>query len=148
MANIVLLKGRPIHKEGIASEAITPGDLLEFVPSGGDAGELRKHANAAQNASPMFAREEEYVGGGLTDAYADGDKVAYYVCRPGDEVNARLASGQNVAKGAFLESAGNGQLRAHSAVSGQHVYVKAVVGQAMVATDAAAGATRIHAEVL
>src|SRR3990172_10187703 len=93
MAKTVVLKGDPVRKEGVAAEAVTPGHLIEFVPSGPDAGKLRKHASAAQNAASMFAVEEEFVGDDIDTAYAASDTAQYVAARPGDEVNALVAAG-------------------------------------------------------
>ena len=49
-----------IFDEEIASASITPGHLIEHVPSGGDEGQLRVHATAAGAvAQPMWAVENE-----------------------------------------------------------------------------------------
>src|SRR3990170_7472075 len=162
MAKTVVLKGDPVRKEGVAAEAVTPGHLIEFVPSGADAGKLRKHASAGQNAAHMFAVEEEFVGDDIDTAYAASDTVQYVAARPGDEVNALVAAAAAaIVKGNFLESAGNGTVRKHT-VPSQAVneggtnsytitqYTRAVVGQALEAVDNSGGGTagRIKGEVL
>jgi len=110
---IIIQAKDPHRKEELASAAITPGELLEFVPSGGgaDAGQLRAHATAGGFAVPMFALEEGYVGGGIDDDYADGDRVTYGVFTTGDVVYGFLASGEDAGKGEPLESAASGYLR-------------------------------------
>ena len=155
----IVLKGEPIRKEGIASEAITPGHLLEFVPSGGDAGQLRKHTDAGLNASPMFAVEEDFVGDDIDTAYADGSTVQYVVGRPGDEIYAILADNQTIVAGDFLESGDNGQLRKHTAPSqavdegGSATYTitqhtKAIIVQAMEAKTTSGATARLIVQVV
>lgn len=104
----ILLMGDPVAKEAVANAAITPGHLIERMSTG----KVRKHSTAGGPAMAMFAREEEYVGGGIDTAYASSDQVPFYVCRRGDEVYALLpASAPAVAIGDYLESNGDGTLR-------------------------------------
>jgi len=139
---VILLKGDPIRKEALAAEAITPGHLLEFVPTGGDAGQLRKHSTAAGVAQAMFAVEESLVGDEIGDAYADGDTVQYMVCRKGDEVYGFLEAGASVNIGAALESNGAGDLQARTG--------NFPVAQALETKDNSAGIVhaRIKVEIL
>lgn len=121
MPNVIVLS--PIAHvnyppEVIASAAITPGMLVEFVPSGGDAGQLRAHATANGNAAPMFACESlvPSIANSQTNpidlAYADGDSVRWVFARGGDVINAILpASATAVVRGSFLVSNGDGRLR-------------------------------------
>src|SRR5438552_1371698 len=118
----ILIKGEPILKEGIATETITPGDLLDFqsgsaaTPPGTHlTAYLKKHAISGGNQSSMFALAQDYIGsvppGILIDkTYANRVTVFYGVFRRGDEVFARLAASQNVAYGDYLESNGDGTL--------------------------------------
>ncbi len=124
-AKNIILKGDPVLKEGIATESITPGDLLDFVTGSAATGGsyltpyLKKHAVAGGNQSRAFALEQDYIGtlgGGTSTAridktYASSDQVFYGVFRPGDEVYARLAASNSVSYGTFLESNGDGTLR-------------------------------------
>ena len=103
----VLLKGDPLADEATGAGAILPGHLLERD----SAGTVSVHSVASGRAIPMFAREEEYVGGALETAYAAGDRIAYYIGRSGDQFYAILEDGHNVAIGAYLESAGDGTLQ-------------------------------------
>ena len=154
MPNVIILRGDPEHqyKEAQADAAVTPGDLIKFSTNEN----LIRHDGAGQNAVPSFALSMELIGSGIADSYASGATTRYVVARPGDEIYALLASGQNVTKGAFLESAGNGALRAYSNQSGQNVYAAAVLGTANEDKNNAAGdasgphnnATRIRLEVL
>jgi hypothetical protein len=108
MANVITLRGEPIvDEQNEASEAITPGHLIEI-----NAGEWRKHASSGGAAGAIFAMERDELGKGIDVAYAIGDyvKAGYYA--PGDRVNALIPSGQNVAEGAELESDGAGRLKA------------------------------------
>lgn len=153
----VILKGDPIKKEEQvhAAVSVTPGMLVAFD---GTSGNLRAHATAGGNAAPAFAVENSDMGYGIDDAYYGaghaskpsgwlGDSAQYVVSRPGDELYALLAVGANVAKGAFLESAGNGALRAFTNQANQF---RAIVARALEAVNNAAGsaAVRIKVEVV
>lgn len=108
MPNVIVLLGDPFRKEKIAAAAVTPGELLELDASA----EVQPHSTAGGNAQRMFAVEEEFVGDGIDDDYADGDTVQYVVARRGDELYAFLAAGESVSEGDPLESDGAGALQA------------------------------------
>lgn len=103
----VTLKGLGVRKEGIASEAITPGHLIEL----GGANDLQKHSTAGGTVMPTFAVENDIVGDGIDVDYASGDQVLYSHFQRGEEVYALLADGESANKGDFLESNGDGTLR-------------------------------------
>lgn len=126
----IILKGTPIMKEAEAGGAITPGQLL--IRSG--AGTVAVHNSAGGHAAPLFARENDIAGDDIDHAYATGENVLMFVARPGDEVFAFLADGENASVGSFLESNGDGDLRVISGDSAATV-ARAVVGQALVALD-------------
>jgi hypothetical protein len=146
----VLLKGDPIRKEGKAGGAITPGHLIDFDSSG----DLVVHATAGGNAQPRFAIEEDFIGDGIDTAYADDSNVQYVVARQGDEMYAILTTSQTIAKGAALESAGDGTLRAHTPLAiaeggtaNKTAYADAVVGYALEAVTTTSATKRIRVEV-
>jgi hypothetical protein len=131
----IALKGHFIRKEGKASSAITPGHLVEF----GGTADLRVHSTIGGQARKAFALENDLIGKGITDAYVAGDTVQYGVFPPGTEVYAILGAGLTCAKGDFLESNGNGTLKATStAIEGSNI------GVAMEAQTTAGGRVRIE----
>lgn len=141
---ITLYDYTDITEEGAASAAITPGDLVEF----GGANLFRRHASAGGNQSRLFAEANLTQGKSINDDWALGERVVVKVFNPGERVNARLASGQNVARGAYLESAGDGTLQEH-VVDSTGVYNHlAIVGRAYEAVDATAGVSRIAVTIL
>lgn len=113
----IILKGDPMYKE-LPLEAldiygdggITPGMLVERTGTG----TVQPHSTATGLAQPMFAVEDAlFEGRDIDTAYAaDGEVVRYAYCRPGDEVYALLAAGNDtVDKDALLASNGDGTLR-------------------------------------
>jgi hypothetical protein len=102
-----LLKGTPIQFEAGAAGPVIPGELVMLANDG----RVQRHNVAADVAEAAFAREQEWAGGSIDAAYPANDRVPYYVCRKGDVVYAFVATGNNVAIGAKLESNGTGALR-------------------------------------
>lgn len=125
--------GAVVRAEAIANAALTPGHLVELMSTG----KVRKHATAGGSAvEKAFAVEDELQGKEIGDAYAINTLVQYDIFRPGDEVYARLANGENVAIGDKLESAGTGELRKVDAdTSAGSIAVQSVVGVALEAVD-------------
>ncbi len=111
---VIALAGDPIVTEDEkATEALTPGHLLELTASG-----WKKQSDDAANVAPIFALERDELGSGVDVAYASGDYVKAGHFKPGDRVYAFLASGQNVAKGAYLTGTTAGLLTAASVAAG------------------------------
>lgn len=110
MPKTIALKGDYIRKEGVASAAITPGDLIEF----GGSKDLRAHSTVGGAGRRAFALENDLIGRGIDDAYALGEQVEYGVFVPGSEVYAKLGAGITCVKGDALESFGNGRLHVSS----------------------------------
>lgn len=95
------------NEDNKAAEAITPGHLIDYDSNG----DWVKHASAGGANAGRFALEREELGNDMNVDYAIGDTVKAGLCPRGVRVNAIIASGQNITKGNFLESAGNGTLR-------------------------------------
>ena len=111
MPNTIVLRGDQFtSREDRCNEAITPGHLCNYAAND----RLQKHATSGGGGGKLFALEADYVGNGVTVAYASGDRVPYADCTGGIVVWAFLASGQNVARGARLMSAGDGTLTAQT----------------------------------
>lgn len=153
----IILKGDPIRKEETAADEqlIYPGMLVEFAVDGGL---LQAHSAAGGNAAPAWAVEHDLIGKGINEPYYGtdhpakptgylGDRCQYAVSHPGTEIFALLAAGQDVPKGAFLESAGDGTLREFTAQADQY---RAIVARAIEPMDNSGGAApvRIRVEVV
>ncbi|WP_408954739.1 hypothetical protein [Natroniella sp. ANB-PHB2] len=127
------------HKEGTAGEKITPGQLVD----GADRENVVKHNQAGGLAASTFAVEADFVGRGIDQDIEEGERIKFRYFRKGDEVHTFLAPGESVEKGDFLESAGDGSLRAKTE-SGE------VLAQALEEINNSTGeeAVRIDVEVL
>lgn len=135
---VIVLLGQPIYNEdGVASEAITPGMLVQGVTS------IAKHATSGEDTSHAFACERDEMGKDIDEAYAVGDTVKVAVLAPGDRAYGFLASGQNVAADANLMSAGTGYFTAHTGSN-------KVLARALEAVNntAGPGAARIRLEMV
>lgn len=110
--NTIILKGDPLRKEGVAGDAIIPGDLITFDATG----DVIVNATAADaDAQRMVAVENDLRGDDIDTAYAEDDQVQYVTPRQGDELYMWIEAGHAaVVKGAALESASGGDLQAHS----------------------------------
>lgn len=93
-----------------ASEAITPGHLVERFNNSGVI-RWRKHATAAAATAAAVATEQAMMNLGVDSAYAANDLVEVSILHKGATAWMFIASGQNIAAGNKLESAGNGTLR-------------------------------------
>lgn len=105
---IKIKKYSDVVEEMKANAAITPGMLVEEMTTGN----VRAHATPSGNAIPMFALEDELQGKTIDDAFAENDQVQVWIPGRGDMVYGLLAQGQNVARGTFLVSNGDGYLAA------------------------------------
>ena len=114
--NTVFLGGdRTVQADLAASEAITPGHLVEKFNNGGII-RWRKNTNttADKDSQRAVAQEHSMANKGPDDAYAANDLVEVGVGHNGSQWWMFIASGQDIAAGDPLESAGNGTLRAWS----------------------------------
>lgn len=125
-----------VMEEYLAGGTITPGHLIKQS----SATQVVVHSTAGGNVLPMFACEDELQGKGITDNYAATNIVQCWIPTRGDIVYAKLADGQNVAAGTFLESAGDGTLQAHvpdidASNDVTTIYASSIVGVAIEAVD-------------
>ena len=93
-----------------ASEAITPGHLVERFNNGGII-RFRKHT-AAGGAGNLVVVNQSMLNLGVDVAYAANDLVEVSALHKGATAWMFIASGQDISAGEGLESAGNGTLRA------------------------------------
>ena len=139
--NTVYLGGpRTVINDLAANEVITPGMLVERYTSSGKL-RLRKHATIG-GPGTQFATDQHMLNKGVDDTYAVNDLCETVVGAPGTAVWALLLSGQNVAFGIKLESAGTGALRSATTTGAQTF-------RTLEAVDNSAGVTsaRIRVEV-
>lgn len=134
-ANVIHLAGDIVRVNDLAtSVALTPG--MAVARSGGAYG---FHPAAA--AGPLtLALDAPEMNKNIDDDYAAEDLLWAGVFSPGSTGLAWLASGQNVADGAVLESAGSGKLRALA--SG------VPLARAIEAINATTGDARIRVEAI
>lgn len=113
--SVILKEATAVNVEAYASGTITPGMLVERTSATKDT--VIAHDDDAPATKPMamFACEDELQGNGIDVDFSDGDLIPQIrIMRPGDQVLAILDNGENVTKGGYLESAGNGKLQAYT----------------------------------
>lgn len=141
---VITLKGDPLQNEdGAAGAAIAPGMLVKGVAT------ILPHATAGGACSATFALERSELGAGIDNTYRGsgtpdanyqvGDTVKVGSFGKGMRVLALIPSGQNITADGFLESAGDGTLRAYS--SG------VIIARALDTTGAVTVRTPIRIEV-
>lgn len=105
-----------------AVEAITPGMLVEPQD---DSGTLKwgVHDTADDPTPRAVALDQIEMNKGVDDAYAAGDlvKVGYFLS--GDRFWGLIPSGQDITQGDYLQSNGDGKLKAFGSGVGQFVAV-------------------------
>lgn len=103
-----------IRDEKVPAAAITPGHLIERT----SADKVQKHSTAGGQVFPMFALENAEEGDGITDDYGTSDVCQCWIPTRGDRVYAHISSSsEDIARGNFLESAGDGTLRKYDIAS-------------------------------
>lgn len=124
------------REEGQAAGTIKPGHLIQENSSLN----YVVHATAGGNAENFFAIEDELQGKNIDQNYTSGNRVQAVICRSGDVVYGRIANGQTIAVGNYLESNGDGYLRLHtpdvdsSANTGAD-YNRSIIGKSLEAID-------------
>lgn len=97
------------------SEAVTPGHLVERFNNGGI---IRWRKATTDIAGPAaLATEHSMANKGVADAYAANDLLEVSILHAGASGWAYIASGQNVAAGDLLGSAGGGTLKTSATVA-------------------------------
>ena len=129
--NMIQLKGEFQRKELAAAAGISPGHLVERDSSG----EFAVHSTASGPHGSCFAVENELEGSNPDVDYTADERVQVNYQVKGNEVMAILAAVQNVAIGAFLESAGDGTLQALTAHASGSGTDRQPVGVALEAVD-------------
>lgn len=114
--NTIFLGGnRTIVADLAASEAITPGHLVERWNSGGVIRWRKATADIA--GPPAIALNHSMANKGVDDAYAANDLVEVAILDKGASAWCLIASGQNIAAGDLLGSAGSGTLKTGATVA-------------------------------
>lgn len=93
-----------VRREGLAAGVVTPGHLIQ-----GPDTDLIVHAVAGGTMVPKFAVENDIVGNGIDDDYADNDTLLYGVFPAGSKVYAIAGTGGVTAED-IVESEGDGRL--------------------------------------
>ena len=127
----ITIMGDGVRKERTANAAITPGQLIYILSTD----KVAVHADAGGVAQRMFAVEDDLQGKEIGDAYSANNVCVYCVFRPGDEVYALIADGENIAIGDKLVSNGDGDLKEATLDSSGEDHVLAIALEAIDLSD-------------
>lgn len=105
-----------IVNDRVASEAITPGMLVEMISSGSDQ-KWRKNASATEQVEIAVALNQPELNLGVDDAYAAGDLVNVWKPGVGDVFWGLIQSGEDIAEGDLLQSASGGYVKEATATT-------------------------------
>jgi len=136
--NVIVLRGDPtLDDTQTAAETITPGHLVAFDGSGN----IVKHSVAAGNAQKLFAANLPERNQAIGDAFSTNDRVRLVRAHGGVRIHALVAAAAAaIAKGAPVESAGDGTVRAlASSAATSEAQRDSVVGYAAEAVDNSGG---------
>ena len=128
---------RTVINDTAASEAITPGHLIERFNNAG-VWRVKKHTLTSKEGT-MYATEQSMNNLGVDDAYAANDLVEAIIGAPGTTIWALIASGQTIVYGNALESAGDGTLK---------IYNAGIKIATALESKTATAATRLRVEVI
>lgn len=145
---VVHLAGKgELLNEHHAYEELTPGMLLERYLDGSTI-KWKKQVTASIDVARIVCLDRPELNQDLDTVVPAGDIVNAFIPQRGATINAIIASGQNIANGEYLESAGGGKLQAYSAGVKLAQSLEAVNNTNGTGTVNAAGDARIKVEFL
>jgi len=144
--NKIRLHGETDHVENayVAGVAITPGMLVEMYNVGGS-NRWRPCSSATNVITLAVALNQLFENKTVDDPYAVGDLVAAWFLEPGCEFWGILPSGQNIANGDYLQSNGDGKLKAATSSAASAGVARL---QSLEAIGAVTADTRVRVQVI
>ena len=147
MANVVVLKGYGMRKEGLADGAVTPGHVV--YRSSATEFKVGRKGGAGESGPRSFCDINPGVGRALDDNYADEDQINVYYAHSGDEINALVAaSAPAIAVGNTLEAAADGTVIVVTADSATGNGERdSTIGYAVEAVDNSSGSSAVRIKI-
>jgi len=108
---ILVSQGVTQTDEALVLGTPKPGHLVEMNSNS----VIILQATASVKTQVLVLMENDLVGKGVSDVYANGDRARAGILNSGDRVNVRVAASYTGKVGDKLESAGAGQFKALSA---------------------------------
>lgn len=130
MANKIHLKGSGRYEEAVVAAAFYPGHLVKINSSG----QILKHSTEGGFAERAFAIEDALQGNTVDTVSVANNTHPYVLAAPGDEINAFIKAGENIAVGDLLISAGDGTLIENGS-EGSGTTVRQILAVAVEAND-------------
>lgn len=104
---ILLSSCYAVQREGKTAGVVRPGMLLNIRNQAA----IVAHNEAGQECQAAVAIENDLVGKGIDDNYANPEQIRYAVLRDGDKFFGIIDENQNIAVGDLLASSGDGTLK-------------------------------------
>lgn len=153
--NTIVLKGDQFRwhdEKRCDTTAIKPGMLIELKSNG----KVQPHSTRGGRSMRYFAKEDDLRGGTIdgvdgigTAYYVDGDLVLIHKAQPGDNINALLKAGENVAVGDWAVSFGDGTIcKAASSFLAENTAASTAVSNTTTETAFSNGTVTIPANTL
>lgn len=134
---ILLSNCYALQREGKTAGVVRPGMLLNIRNQAA----IVAHNEAGQECQVAVAVENDLVGKGIDDNYANPEQIRYVILGDGERFFGIIDENQNIVAGDLLSSSGDGTLR-------EAVNVDFVIGIARTgAVTGAAATARIVVEV-
>lgn len=95
------------QREGKTAGVVTPGMLLNIRNQAA----IVAHNEAGQECQVAIAVENDLVGKGILDNYANGEQIRYQILPDGAKFYGIIDENQNIAVGDLLSSSGDGTLK-------------------------------------
>lgn len=115
VSNMIVLRGKGHHDEGVLGTVAAPGELIE-LQADGKFDRLVSTALIALKGGMCIVKEDALQSRTVLDALAIGDTVSYYIPIRGDIVQLLIKSGEDIdigddlipviVTGQFVEAAG------------------------------------------
>jgi len=119
--NTIILSGRKEHEIvndlPVVAVGAKPGMFVEGYLAPGNIRAWRPHSDAARELSAFILLEQDIENLTVDSPYGSGDLAIVHPVRAGMTLWALLPSGQNIAAMDFLQSNGDGRVKAASAVT-------------------------------
>jgi hypothetical protein len=120
------LQRDPIERSDLAAiETITPGMIIEYHDNSG-ALTWGVHDSANGAVQRVVALDQSALNLGLADTYAAGDLVRAWYVQTGDQFYGLIPSGQSITQGAYLQSNGDGMLKALASGTGAFIAAETI----------------------
>lgn len=120
----IKITGDPVQGEFIVEADLYPGHIVELTSAAADT--VKKHTVSGGISLGAVVFEDELQGKGIRDMIPTGDRAQVMFMRPGEEFLGRVKDTLVVTKGAYVCSAGGGEVKAVTVPDTEHPFAVAM----------------------